>query len=144
MEKNKMNKTNRKNQTDLIVNWPNHGEIFTFKNLLDCNKHFDKVVTLRSRLAKAIADKLVICVGTKNPKKGRPINVLAMCPVTKEFLESLYDETKPIEQRVQRPYNKNNSILDIMNVSLSTEQSTAESVDIIAPRSISKTETTSV
>lgn len=139
-----MNKTNRTNQTDLTINWPNHGEIFTFKNLADCNKQFNKVVTLRSRLAKAITDKLVICVGTKNPKKGRPINILAMCPVTKEFLEALYDETKPIEQRVQRPYNKNNSILDIMNVSLSTEQSTAESVDITSTQSIPKTETTSV
>lgn len=85
-----MNKTDRKNKTNLTVTWPPIGTLFTIKELLASNPGFYEI-TLRVRLDKAIKkDKLVSVIGHKNVGKGRPTMVLAMNPVSQELLDSAY------------------------------------------------------
>jgi len=81
-----MNKTNRKNKTKQTVTWPKN-VIFTFKQLLEQNSHFDKEITLRVRLAKAQDEGTVIELGTKNFGKGRPLSVYSMAPVSTKTIE---------------------------------------------------------
>lgn len=81
-----MNKTNRKNKTKLSVNWPKNS-IFTFKELHTQNSQFEKDITLRVRLTKAINDGNVVELGTKNLGKGRPLAVYSMTPMLDKFIE---------------------------------------------------------
>lgn len=97
-----MNKTDRKNKTNLVVNWPEHGKLFTIKDLLIANPEFVEI-TLRVRVDKAIKkDNTVSIIGYKNTGKGRPTMILAMAPVTQEMLDSAYatgiqpPEIKPV------------------------------------------------
>lgn len=82
-----MNKTNRKNKTKLSVNWPKNS-IFTFKELHTQNSQFDKEITLRVRLTKAINEGTVVELGTKNLGKGRPLAVYSMTPVSDKLVET--------------------------------------------------------
>jgi hypothetical protein len=97
-----MNKTDRKNKTNLVVTWPEHGKLFTIKDLLAANPEFVEI-TLRVRVDKAIKkERTVAVIGYKNTGKGRPTMMLAMAPITQEFLDAAYatgiqtPEIKPI------------------------------------------------
>lgn len=97
-----MNKTDRKNKTNLVMNWPEHGKLFTIKDLLAANPEFVEI-TLRVRVDKAIKkENTVAIIGYKNTGKGRPTMIMAMNPVTQELLDSAYasgiqpPEIKPI------------------------------------------------
>lgn len=98
-----MNKTDRKNKTNLTVNWPTHGNYFTVKELWkQYNPNFIEI-TLRVRVDKAIKkDNTVAIIGYKNVGKGRPTMILAMNPITQELLDKAYaegiqpPETKPL------------------------------------------------
>jgi hypothetical protein len=97
-----MNKTDRKNKTNLIVTWPEHGKLFTIKDLMAANPEFVEI-TLRVRVDKAIKkDNTVAIVGYKNTGKGRPTMILAMAPVTQQMLDDAYatgiqpPEIKPV------------------------------------------------
>lgn len=84
------NKTDRKNKTNLVLNWPNHGSLFTIKDLLAANPEF-KEITLRVRVDKAVKkENVVVVVGHKNVGKGRPTMILTMAPVTQEILDAAY------------------------------------------------------
>jgi len=94
-----MNKTDRKNKTNLAVIWPENGKLFTIKELWkDLNKDFVEI-TLRVRLDKAIKkDKTVAIIGYKNVGKGRPQMILAMNPITQDLLDKAYaDGIQPPE-----------------------------------------------
>lgn len=94
-----MNKTDRKNKSNLAVVWPEHGKLFTIKDLWkDLNKDFIEI-TLRVRIDKAIKkDKTVAIIGYKNVGKGRPTMILAMNPITQELLDKAYaDGIQPPE-----------------------------------------------
>ncbi len=93
-----MNKTDRKNKTNLAIKWPENGKLFTIKELWkDYNPDFIEI-TLRVRLDKAIKDKTVSVIGYKNVGKGRPITILAMNPITQELLDKAYaDGIQPPE-----------------------------------------------
>jgi hypothetical protein len=69
-------KTTRKNQTRLQVNWPSEDQYWTVKDLLKQNPQF-KEITLRVRLAKAIAEQNVAVIGDKMNSHGRPEMVCA-------------------------------------------------------------------
>jgi len=94
-------KTQRKNNTNLTVNWPGSTDYFTIKDLRSMNADFVEI-TLRVRLKKAIdEEKTVGVIGTTNPGKGRPSLVFAMRPVLQSVLDSakaagvqLDDQTK--------------------------------------------------
>ena len=94
-------KTQRKNNTNLTVTWPDASSYFTIKDLRSTNTDFVEI-TLRVRLKKAIdEDKTVGVIGTTNPGKGRPSLVFAMRPVLQSVLDSakaagiqLDDQTK--------------------------------------------------
>lgn len=78
-----MKKTNRKNKTNLVVNWPTGW--FTVDSLLAENSEFEKI-TLRVRVKKALEDKSVGVIGTLKGSKGRPKLVFATLPVSQETL----------------------------------------------------------
>ena len=80
-------KTQRKNKTKQVINWPSHDEYFTIPSLRESNSHMitssGSDITLRVRLSKAITEEPyeVAVIGQKNCGKGRPQLVFAMRPV---------------------------------------------------------------
>lgn len=76
-----MKKTDRKNKTNLVVNWPTN--LFTIKELNSQNPEFVEI-TLRVRLKKAIENGEVNEVGVLPNGKGRPTLVLSYGPITPE------------------------------------------------------------
>jgi len=78
-----MKKTDRKNKTNLVVNWPKN--IFTIEELNQANPEFVNI-TLRVRLKKAIMDNMVSELGYLHNGKGRPRLVLACSPITQEHI----------------------------------------------------------
>jgi hypothetical protein len=105
-----MNKTDRKNKTKQVVNWPTNGEYFTIKSLLGSNSEF-KQITLRVRLDKAIkSDKSVSVIGYRNNKKGRPEMILAMNPVSQTLLDKAYNEG------IQKPESDQTNIINVSDV----------------------------
>jgi len=110
-----MNKTDRKNKTNLVVTWPIDNNWFTIKSLLASNPDF-KEITLRVRIDNAVKkEKLVSIIGYKNSGKGRPTMCLAMNPVTKELLNKAYNQ-----DGIQPPENKPINVLDIATTPIST------------------------
>lgn len=96
------NKTDRKNKTNLNVVWPEHGKLFTIKDLHAANPEFVEI-TLRVRVDRAIKkDNTVTIIGYKNTGKGRPTMILAMSPVSQKMIDDAYatgiqpPEIKPI------------------------------------------------
>lgn len=97
-----MKKTNRKNKTGLVVNWPTGFYIVdngadengtaTYPNvptLWDHNRHFATLITLRVRLSKAVEeDKSVTVLGTIKGELGRPKKVYANLPVSQETIDA--------------------------------------------------------
>lgn len=119
-----MNKTDRKNKTNLVVTWPQHGNLFTIKDLLAANPDFVEI-TLRVRVDKAIKkDNAVAIIGYKNTGKGRPTMILSMTPVTQEMLDAAYatgiqpPDTKPVV-----------SVIDV-TTPVSTSEPTSVTTDI--------------
>ena len=73
-----MDKTPRKNKTNLQINWPTETEFWTVKNLLARNPQFVEI-TLRVRLSNAIKKhNTVAVIGDKMNSHGRPEMVMAM------------------------------------------------------------------
>lgn len=119
-----MNKTDRKNKTNLVMNWPEHGNLFTIKDLLAANPEFVEI-TLRVRVDKAIKkENTVAIIGYKNTGKGRPTMIMSMNPVTQELLDSAY------ASGIQPPEIK--PIVSVIDVSapVSTSDVTASTTDI--------------
>lgn len=89
-----MKKTNRKNKTNLVVNWPTGFFIMepadehpNIQSLTGFNPEFVPI-TLRVRLNNAIEDKHTTKIGTLKNAKGRPKLVFATVPVSTETIES--------------------------------------------------------
>jgi hypothetical protein len=136
-----MNKTDRKNKTNLVVNWPSQGNYFTVKELLEKHNPNFIEITLRVRVDKAIKkDKSVAIIGYKNVGKGRPTMILAMNPVTQDLLDRAYKDG------IQPPEIK--PLVTVMDVttSISTSDTTPTSIiDIPAiPVSITTPDGTTV
>lgn len=119
-----MNKTDRKNKTNLVMTWPEHGKLFTIKDLLAANPEFVEI-TLRVRVDKALKkDNTVSIIGYKNTGKGRPTMIMAMNPVTQDMLDAAYasgiqpPEIKPVV-----------SVIDV-TTPISTSDTPATSTDI--------------
>ena len=85
-------KTQRKNKTKQVINWPSPDEYFTIKQLVASNSHMltasNSDITIRVRLKKAIDElNLVAEIGSKNCGKGRPEKAFAMKPVRQAALD---------------------------------------------------------
>jgi len=85
-------KTQRKNKTKQVINWPSNDTYFTIDTLIASNNHMlttsGSDITLRVRLNKAITDEnLVAVIGQRNSGKGRPQLVFAMRPVKQSAIE---------------------------------------------------------
>lgn len=130
------NKTDRKNKTNLVLNWPAHGNLFTIKDLLAANPEF-KEITLRVRVDKAVKkENVVVVVGYKNVGKGRPTMILTMAPVTQKMLDAAYDSG------IQPPDNK--PVVSLLDSALTTPVSTSETPPTTADITIDVNETPSV
>lgn len=82
---NTIKKTNRKNKTNLTLNWLTG--FFTIEQLHAANSNFVEI-TLRSRLNSAKKENQIAEIGCIHNGKGRPKLVFATTPVSKEVLES--------------------------------------------------------
>lgn len=82
---NTIKKTNRKNKTNQTVNWLSN--FFTTDDLSQANPGMI-IITLRSRMGRALKDNIIAKIGSVHNGKGRPKHVYAMAPVTKEVLVS--------------------------------------------------------
>ena len=74
-------KTDRKNKTNLTVNWPSNDTYFGVSELTNLNKEFI-AITLRVRLKNALDEGVVTQIGTVHGGKGRPKLAFAMSPLT--------------------------------------------------------------
>lgn len=80
-------KTNRRNKKNLVVNWPTETH-FDFKALRAQNSHFEKEITLRTRLESAKLDGKIAEIGCMHCKQGRPTKVYTMMPVSKSAIDA--------------------------------------------------------
>lgn len=78
-------KTERKNKTNLNVEWPKT-PFFTIKELWTLNPQFVNI-TLRVRLTKAITSGQVVEIGNKTGGQGRPEKVFSLVPVVQETID---------------------------------------------------------
>jgi hypothetical protein len=106
-----MNKTNRKNKTNLTVKWPTG--FYTVDSLFNSNPEFIKI-TLRVRLNNAIKDGTVSVLGSIKGSKGRPKLAFANAPVSAETLK-LAREAGVVEDVPSQ------HIIDVVKVSANTE-----------------------
>lgn len=123
-----MKKTDRKNKTNLTVNWPKN--IFTIEELNQKNPEFVNI-TLRVRLKKAISDNAVSEVGYLHNGKGRPRLVLACGPITQEHIA---------EAKSKGVVLKDGLSVNVLSVTASKE----ESVSTVAESTKSQNVTMSV
>lgn len=81
-------KTNRKNKTNLQVNWSKmNNKFFTIGDLLVENPQFIDI-TLRSHVNAAKKDNVIDDIGCIHNGKGRPKLVFTTVPVSKQVLEA--------------------------------------------------------
>jgi hypothetical protein len=80
-------KTDRKNKTNLTVNWPSNDTYFGVSELTNLNKDFI-AITLRVRLKNALDEGVVTQIGTVHGGKGRPKLAFVMSPVTEAAITS--------------------------------------------------------
>jgi hypothetical protein len=80
-------KTDRKNKTNLTVNWPSNDTYFGVSELTNLNSDFI-AITLRVRLKNALDEGVVTQIGTVHGGKGRPKLAFAMSPVTEAAITS--------------------------------------------------------
>lgn len=129
---NIIKKTNRKNKTNLSVNWVNG--FFTIEDLHAANTNFVEI-TLRSRLNVAKKENQIAEIGCIHTGKGRPKLVFATTPVTKDVLESA--------RRAGVIFNENYDSIAVVSVDsvkidideealLAAEENASENVDVMA------------
>ena len=88
-------KTQRKNKTNLQINWPSENEYWTVKDLINKNPQFAAQITLRVRLTNAIKKfNTVAVIGDKMNSKGRPEMVMAMRQKDGTVKQSVIDTAK--------------------------------------------------
>ena len=117
-----MKKTDRKNKTNLTVNWPSN--IFTIKELNAQNPEFVEI-TLRVRMKKAIESGEITDIGVLHNGKGRPTLVFVHGTPTNEHIE---------EAKSRQVILKDASTVSVVNIN-----NTVKNVDIFDKKS---TETT--
>ena len=122
-----MKKTDRKNKTNLTVNWPKN--IFTIEELNQKNPDFVNI-TLRVRLKKAITDNVVSEVGYLHNGKGRPRLVLACAPITQEHIA---------EAKSKGVVLKDGLSVNVLSVNASKEESVATVIESTKSHSVTMT-----
>ena len=113
-------KTQRKNQTNLQVNWPDDNCYWTIKDLITKNPQFVAPITLRVRLANAIKKhNTVAVIGDKMNSKGRPEMVMVMRQKDGTVKPSVIDAAKADGIRIGET-----SPVVVTNISVSTSPQT--------------------
>jgi hypothetical protein len=79
-------KTDRKNKTNLVVQWPTAPYFTIIDDLFPLQPEVKKI-TLRVRLAKEIEAGRIAEIGTKTGAQGRPKKVYAFTPVPQTTLD---------------------------------------------------------
>ena len=96
----KISKTNRKNNKNQVVKWPNKDTYFTIKRLCEMNTDIVEI-SLRDKLNKARKEKIVEHIGSIHNDIGRPQLIFAMSPVSDSFLKSITDDSILLEPKYQ-------------------------------------------
>jgi len=125
-----MKKTNRKNKTNLIVNWPTGFFVMETSTehphveaLTTYNPEFVPI-TLRVRLNIAIDEKHTTKIGTLKNAKGRPKLVFAVAPVSIETVEAAKNAGVLIDNDVTNVVN----VVDVKATESTDEVSTSVEV----------------
>lgn len=114
-----MKKTDRKNKTNQIVNWPSN--IFTIKELNVQNPDFVEI-TLRTRMKKSMDSGEITDIGVLHNGKGRPTLVFVYGTATNEHIE----EAK----------SRQVILKDVSNVNVIKITNTPTTVDIFDRKSV--------
>jgi len=114
-----MKKTDRKNKTNQIVNWPTN--IFTIKELNVQNPDFVEI-TLRTRMKKSMDSGEITDIGVLHNGKGRPTLVFVYGTATNEHIE----EAK----------SRQVILKDVSNVNVIKITNTPTTVDIFDRKSV--------
>lgn len=119
-----MKKTNRKNKTNLIVNWPKGW--FTVDSLLANNSEFVKI-TLRVRVGNALSEKSLATLGTLKGSKGRPKLVFSTTPVSAETIVSAKEAGVLLDESVINVV----SVMDIKSGDTNISVDTTHAVETV-------------
>ena len=108
-------KTQRKNKTNLQVNWPTEDQFWTIKDLHKMNPQFGPEITIRVRLSNAIKkQKTVAVIGDKMNPHGRPEMVCAMCQADGTVKKSTVEAAKAAGIRCGEP------VVPVVNINPTT------------------------
>lgn len=105
-----MKKTNRKNKTNMNINWPT--SIFTIKDLHAANPD-SVVITLRDKTKKAIQRGEVVEIGVLHNGLGRPTNVMVYGKVSDEHLTEAKAKSVVLKQQFVSESNVSVNVVTI-------------------------------
>lgn len=114
-----MKKTDRKNKTNQVINWPSN--VFTITELNEKNDHFINI-TLRTRLKKEILDGNISEIGYLHNGKGRPRIVFACSPITQDHIA---------EAKSRGVILKDELSVNVVNIQNTTTKNSVELIDKI-------------
>ncbi len=83
-----MKKTNRKNNTNLNIDWTGVTGHFTIDTLHTTNSQYTAIITLRTHVKDAEKNGVIAELGTAHNGKGRPKKVYAKTPVCSNVIEA--------------------------------------------------------
>jgi hypothetical protein len=110
-------KTERKNRTNLNVEWPTT-PFFTIEELWGTSTNANmKEITLRVKLAKQIEAGKVVEIGCKTGEQGRPKKVFSLTPVSQATLDlAKAQNIQPVDKiKVQNILSKTSVVTNIVS-----------------------------
>lgn len=122
-----MKKTDRKNKTGLVINWPTN--VFTIKDLNDYNNEF-VTITLRVRLKSHIENGEVNVLGIIPNGKGRPTNVYVYGNITNAHVDEAKNRGVLLNQGLTVSMETSiDTIIDTNEVDVDVNEKMNESVE---------------
>ena len=123
-----MSNNQRKNKTNLAVEWPKK-PYFTIGELWALNPKFVEI-TLRVRLTKAIEEEGKVAeIGTVPSGKGRPKKIFAYTPVTSNLLDKAESDGVNLVDKAREKFV---NVVSVTNV----QTPTPVVVNVSAPKSV--------
>lgn len=126
-----MKKTDRKNKTNLTVNWPSN--IFTIKELNAQNPEFVEI-TLRVRMKKAIESGEITDIGVLHNGKGRPTLVFVHGTPTNEHIEEA--KSRQVILKDVSTVNVVNINNNVKNVDIFDKKSTETTINVQSNKAV--------
>ncbi len=114
-----MKKTNRKNNTNLNIDWSGINGHFTIETIHSKNPQYTAVITLRTHVKDAETNGVIAELGTIHNGKGRPKKAYALTPVSSNVIENARNAGINLHEQ----YNT----VAVVNVSVADNDSAVES-----------------